>query len=241
MGKSLISQRRGKGSATFRAPSFRYAGKVEHRIPPKTKTLTAEVKDFITCQGHSVPLAKIRFEDGKDSLLLAPEGMRVGDKVSIGEEAPIKPGNTLPLRKLPEGTLVYNIEKRPGDGGKFIRSSGTFGRVVAKLNNAIIISLPSKKEKVFHPNCFATVGVCAGGGRTDKPFLKAGNKYHAMRKKNKFYPHVRGVAKNAQDHPFGGSRSQRKGRSTCTSRNAPPGRKVGMIGARRSGRPKGAK
>lgn len=241
MGKNLISQRRGKGSATFRAPSFRYAGKVEHRAPPGSKTLTGEVKDFITSQGHSVPLAKIRFEDGKDSLLLAPEGLRVGDKVSVGEEAAIRPGNTMPLGNLPEGTAVFNIENTPGDGGKFIRSSGTFGRIVAKLNNAVIVTLPSKKEKVFHPNCLATIGVCAGGGRKDKPFLKAGNKYHAMRKKNKFYPRVRGVAMNAQDHPFGGSRSQRKGRPTVAPRNAPPGRKVGMIRARRTGRKKGTK
>lgn len=241
MGKSLISQRRGKGTATFRAPSFRYAGKVKHRTLPASGTITGEIRDFITSQGHSVPLAEVRFEDGKDGLLMAPEGLRVGDTVSIGEEAPLKPGNTLPLRKLPEGTAIFNIENTPGDGGKFIRSSGTFGKVVAKLNNTVIVSLPSKKEKVFNPNCLATIGVCAGGGRTEKPFLKAGNKYHAMRKKNTYWPRVRGVAKNAQDHPFGGSRSQRKGRPTVAPRYAPPGRKVGMIRARRTGRPKGAK
>lgn len=241
MGRNLISQRRGKGSATFRAPSFRYAGKVKHRLWLQSGTITGEVRDLIQSQGHSTPLAEIRFEDGKDDLLLAPAGLRVGDKVSIGEDAAIRPGNTLPLRKLPEGILVFNIENTPGDGGKFVRASGTFARVVAKLNNAVIIILPSKKEKVFNPNCLATVGVCAGGGRKEKPFLKAGTKYHAMRKKNKYYPRVRGVAKNAQDHPFGGSRSLRKGRPTVAPRNAPPGRKVGMIRARRTGRKKGAK
>lgn len=241
MGRNLISQRRGKGSATFRAPSFRWAGKVEHRSRPQFGAVTGVVRDLIRSQGHSTPLAEVRYEDGKNDLLLAPEGLRVGDKVSIGEDAAIKPGNTLPLGKLPEGTLVYNIENSPGDGGKFVRSSGTFARVVAKLNNAVIVTLPSKKEKVFNPNCFATVGVCAGGGRPEKPFLKAGKKYHAMRKKNLYWPRVKGVCKNAQDHPFGGSRSLRKGRPTVAPRNAPPGRKVGMIRARRTGRKKGAK
>ncbi len=241
MGRNLIQQRRGRGTARFRAPSFRYKGKIEYRQHDKDKTLTGTVRDFVQCQGHSVPLAEVRFEDGVNELLLAPEGLRVGDTVAIGAEAPVKPGNALPLKKCPEGTLVFNIENTPGDGGKFVRSSGTFARVVAKLNNAVIVALPSKKEKVFHPNCFATVGVCAGGGRTDKPLLKAGTHHHKKRTKNKFYPKVRAVAKNAQDHPFGGSRSLRKGRPTVAPRNAPPGRKVGMIRARRTGRKKGTK
>ncbi len=241
MGRNLISQRRGKGSATFRAPSFRWAGKVEHRHLSQPGTLTGEVRDLVRSQGHSTPLAEVRYADGEDDLLLAPEGLRVGDKVAIGADAPVQPGNTLPLRNLPEGTLIFNIENSPGDGGKFVRSSGTFARVVAKLNDAVIVILPSKKEKVFNPNCLATVGVCAGGGRKEKPFLKAGKKYHAMRKKNLYWPRVKGVAKNAQDHPFGGSRSLRKGRPTVAPRNAPPGRKVGMIRARRTGRRKGSK
>ena len=236
MGKNLIAQRSGRGTRKFRAPSFRWAGKVSYRRPAQAQTLTAVVRDLITSQGHTTPLAEIRFEDGQDSLHIAPEGLRVGDTISIGENAPVQLGNTLPLKNVPEGTLIYNIENTPGDGGKFVRASGTSARVVSKLNNAVIVALPSKKEKVFNPNCFATVGICAGGGRPEKPFLTAGNKYHYMEKKNKYYPRSKGVAMNAADHPFGGSRTLRKGRPTVAPHNAPPGRKVGMIRARRTGR-----
>jgi large subunit ribosomal protein L2 len=167
--------------------------------------------------------------------------VKEGDIVKIGTAAgtSVAPGTIKTLKELPEGTDIFNIESVPGDGGKFVRSSGTFGRVVAKLNNAVIIAMPSKKERVFNPNCLATVGIISGGGRPEKPFLKAGNKFHAMRKKNKFFPRAKGVSMNAVDHPFGGSRSLRKGRSTCAPHNAPPGRKVGMIRARRTGRKKG--
>src|SRR3989338_2849729 len=238
MGKNLISQRRGRGTSPFRVPSFRYPGQAKHRQPGEAQ-LNGEIKDLIRSQGMSAPLAEVRFQDGESNLMIAPEGVKVGDEVVTGASAPVQVGNTLPLKSLPEGTLVHNIESRPGDGGKFVRSSGTAARIVAKLNDAIIVALPSKKERVFHPNCLATVGIVAGGGRPEKPFLKAGTKFHAMKKKNTYWPRVSGVKMNARDHPFGGSRSLRKGRPTVAPRNAPPGRKVGMIRARRTGRKPG--
>ena len=237
MGKNLIQQARGKGSPTYRSPSFRFKGSVHYG-----KTMEQNVKgiilDLIHCAGHSAPLASVKLENGSEVLIVAGEGLCVGESIDVGPEAVIKAGSICPLKHIPEGTFIYNIEIRPGDGGKICRASGTFGRVVAKMQNRVMVLLPSKKEKPFLPECRASIGIIAGGGRLEKPFYKAGNRYHAMRAKNKLYPRVSGVAMNAVDHPFGGSRSSHKGRPTTISRNAPPGRKVGMIAARRTGRKK---
>jgi len=150
----------------------------------------------------------------------------------------IKTGNTLPLTKIPTGVVIYNIEGRPGDGGKFARTSGSSARIVAKSTKRIIVQLSSKKQKEFHKECMATIGVAAGAGRTDKPFLKAGNKFRYMKAKGKYWPIVSGASMNAVDHPLGGARSSRKGRPTIAPKNAPPGRKVGMIRPRQTGRNK---
>jgi large subunit ribosomal protein L2 len=160
----------------------------------------------------------------------------VGADVAIGDITEIKSGNVMPLRNIPEGTNVYNIESNPGDGGKFVRASGTFARILSKMRDRIIVLLPSNKKKEFRPDCKAVVGIIAGGGRTEKPFLKAGNKYYAMKAKNKLWPITSGTSMNSVDHPFGGSSSGHKGRPTQSSRHAPPGRKVGKIAPRRTGR-----
>ena len=136
---------------------------------------------------------------------------------------------------MPEGTMIYNIENQPGDGGKFCRASGTFAKLLVKTDSSVTIELPSKKTKKFSSSCRAAIGVVAGGGRKEKPMLKAGRNYHKYRAKNKLYPKVSGVAQNAVDHPFGGSSSGNIGRPSVAPRNAPPGRKVGKIRPRRTG------
>jgi large subunit ribosomal protein L2 len=236
MGKNLIQQKRGKGSSRYRAPSFNYKGKAAYG---SYKVVTGQVIDLIKCPGHTAPLMDIKYDNGEQVLLQAPEGIRVGATTANGEGAGIKDGNVLPLKSIPEGTAIYNIENLPGDGGKFVRSSGVFAKIVAKIGNRIVVLLPSKKEREFNPECRATVGIIAGQGRTEKPFLKAGFKYHAMRARNKRYPRVKGVAMNAVSHPFGGSSTCSKGKASTVSRDAPPGRKVGKIAARRTGRKKG--
>jgi large subunit ribosomal protein L2 len=138
------------------------------------------------------------------------------------------------LKNIPEGTMICNIERQPGDGGKFVRAGGTFGKVVAKTQEGVLVRLPSKKEKVFHQECRAIIGIVAGAGRTEKPFLKAGTRYFAMKAKNKLWPKMRGVAMNAVSHPYGGKR-KKKGKPTIAPRFAPPGRKVGKIAPRRTG------
>lgn len=237
MGKRLIQQARGKGGPTYRAPSFRYRGAPRHAkesgIP-----IEVTVTDLMTCRGHSAPLAEVAYSTGGKGLMIAPEGIKVGSKLISGDEADLAPGNATKLKNLQEGTLVYNIESSPLDGGKFCRSSGTFARIVSKTKDRVTVQLPSKKQKTFSGECRANLGIVAGGGRPEKPFLKAGKRHFAMKAKNKLYPLTSAASMNAVDHPFGSSRSSRKSKARAAPHNAPPGRKVGMWKPRRSGRKK---
>jgi len=233
MGKNLIQQARGRGGPTYRAPSFNYVGAAKHRKEIKDK-VKGIVKELLHCPGHSAPLARIAYEDGESCLLIAPEGIKQGDSVSYNIEE-ISPANTLHLKDIPEGTLIYNVESVPGDGGKFARASGTFAKILAKSSQRIVIQLPSKKQKDFNPSCRANIGIVAAGGRPDKPFLKAGVRHFRMKAKNKLYPSISGTSQNAVDHPFGTSRSSKKGHPTIAPKNAPPGKNVGKIRPSRTG------
>lgn len=238
MGKNLIQQARGRGGPTYRSPGHRFKGAAKH-VRFQENTITGKVVNLLKCPGHSSPLAEVRYETGEVTLLIAPEGVKIGSQVQSGTEAVAQTGNTLPLQMIPEGTLIYNIEGSPGDGGKFVRSSGVFAKILTNVKGKIVVMLPSKKQKEFDPNCRASIGVIAGGGRTEKPFAKAGNRFKAMKARNKLYPNVSGNAQNAVDHPFGNKRSSRKSKARVAPHNAPPGRKVGMIRARRTGQKKG--
>ncbi|MGM5485278.1 MAG: 50S ribosomal protein L2 [Nanobdellota archaeon] len=237
MGKRLIQQARGKGGPTYRAPSFRYGGEVGYTLPHE-ETLTGQVVDIVKSAGHSSPLVRVEYANGESSLQVSAEHIKVGDEVGMGSEAQVRKGNVLPLDNIPEGTLVFNIEGRPGDGGKFVRSTGGAAKVVAQMKDKVVVELPSKKKKEFNRECRATIGSIAGSGRKDKPLVKAGKNYYLHKAKNKLWPKVSGNAQNAVDHPFGNSRSLRKSKATPAPRNAPPGRKVGMIRARHTGRNK---
>jgi len=233
MGKRIIQQARGKGGPRYRANSFRHKG------PAKVinKDVKATVIDLISCPGHYAPLAVLHYPSIKSyGLIIAPEGISVNEELTIGPQGEIKIGNTMPLNNIPEGTPIYNIESVPGDGGKFVRSSGVAAKIITKTDKAIIVQLPSKKKKTFHPNCRATIGTVAGSGRVEKPFFKAGRKFYAMKAKNKLWPKVSGGAMNAVDHPFGNKRSSRKAKAKPAPKNAPPGRKVGMLRPRHTGR-----
>lgn len=238
MGKSLIQQKRGKGSPRYRAPSFRFKGKAKYLNYEQDKMLTASITDILHSSGHSAPLMGLKYSNGKIGLLQAPDGIKVGDKIEVGETAQQKTGNVLPLKNIPEGTSIYNIEANPGDGGKFVRASGAFAKIITKMEEGIVVELPSSKRRTFLPECKAIIGVIAGSGRTEKPFLKAGKKHYVMKARNKIWPQVSGTSMNAVSHPFGGSSSHAKGIPTQSSRNAPPGRKVGKIAPKRTGRHK---
>jgi len=236
MGKRIIQQARGKGGPSYRAPSHTYKGSAKH--PSSKEATKGTILALTSCRGHSAPLALIQYENGEATVTLAPEGIRVGDIVETGAQAELNPGNVLELKNIPEGTLVYNIESMPGDGGKFCRAGGACAKVVTHSGGKVTIMLPSKKQREFLGTCRAAIGTIAGGGRLDKPFLKAGKRFYAKRAKNKLYPIVGGAAQNAVDHPFGNKRTSRKSKARPTARNAPPGRKVGSLAARRTGRKK---
>jgi len=234
MGKNLIQQKRGKGSSTYTTPSHNFPGVA--KIPPAGQ---GTVLDFIDSKVHTAALAVIRHDDGGLYLTIAPEQMRVGQTVAFGAEATAAIGNALPLKSIPEGTLIHNIEARPGDGGKFVRSSGASARIFAKYGDKVTVIFSSKKRKILHANCLAQIGVVAGGGRTEKPLLKAGNAYWKNKAKNRRWPIIGGTSQNAVSHPFGNKRSLRKSKAKPAPKNAPPGRNVGMIHPRRTGRKKG--
>ncbi|MBS3064607.1 MAG: 50S ribosomal protein L2 [DPANN group archaeon] len=234
MGKRGIQRARGAGGPRYRAPSFNYAGRLTY--PKQTdETLRGEVIDIINSVGHYAPLAVVRYEDEQEVLLPAALGLRKGDTVFAGKNAPAKQGNILRLGDVPSSYPVFNIEIVPENGPKFVRSSG-MAYVVTKEGDKVILKMPSKKLVKINENCRVIVGVIAGGGRIDKPFVKAGKKHIARRRRGKLHPTVSGVAQNAVDHKFGGTHRRTKGRPTTTSRNAPPGRKVGLIAARSTGR-----
>ncbi|NVM01100.1 MAG: 50S ribosomal protein L2 [Candidatus Helarchaeota archaeon] len=236
MGKRIRVQRR--NSPTFKANTHKRKGKISHLSLSEQK-ITGIIIDLVHESGRGAPLALINFDNGKKGYMLIPEGVFIGQKIEIGEKVPIKEGNSCPLKNIPEGTPVFNIELKPGDGGKLVRAGGTYGTIISRSLTKAMIRLPSGKLKSFIPTCRATIGIVAGGGRPEKPIVKAGKKFHMTKAKRKKWPITRGVAMNTVDHPHGGGGHQHIGKKGSTvSRNAPPGRKVGLIAARRSGRKK---
>lgn len=238
MGKRIRVQRRGGGSPTFRAASHRRVAPVKYP-PALGERLGGVLRGRVTAifhePGRGSPMASVRLETGEVHHTAVPEGVHEGQGVVLGGEAPVEVGNVLPLGRIPEGTMICDVELHPGDGGKIARSSGTYVTVVGHTPEGTQVRLPSGKTRYLNDLCWATVGVVAGAGRVEKPFLKAGAKHHLMRAKGRVYPRTRGVAMVAAAHPYGSSK--RGGRKTTTvSRGAPPGQKVGLIAARSTGR-----
>jgi large subunit ribosomal protein L2 len=236
MGKRLRLQRRGKGTPKYRA-TINAKVDIRYNFFKNEETLKGQVVKLFSDPIRTAPVAEILFQDGKKDFLVACEGIKTGDKVVFGKDAENKPGNVLFLNNVLPGAQIFNIEKNYGDGGKFVRATGQSAMLMSKKENSAIVKLPSGKIKEFPLSVRATIGVVAGSGRTKKPFVKAGNKFHAMKAKSKPYPRLRGVAMNAVDHPFGGLQHH-VGHSKSTSRHAPSGRKVGAVASKRTGRKK---
>ncbi len=232
MGKRIIQRARGKGGPRYRAPSHRYAGKAEYYL---SKNISSGlIVDIIHDQGRNTPLAVVKFSDGVQKLHIAPEGVKVGDTMKYWSGLDL--GSVLPLGQIPDGMTVFGIETHPGSGPKFCRSSGSCATIMGKMKDRVRISFPSGKIREMNENCLATVGIPAGSGRKNKPWVKAGTKYIALRKRGKLYPRVSGVAMSPVDHPFGGK--TKPGIPKSVSRHAPPGRKVGSLSPRRMGKRK---
>jgi large subunit ribosomal protein L2 len=238
MPKRIIAQRRGKGSI-FRAPQNGVADIVYINLDDTQRNgiFRGEVVDIVNDTTRTATLAEIIFENGTKEYTIAAEGMRVGQRIEYGKNAELAVGNVILLGDCAEGCPVFNIETTPGDGGKLVRSSGGYALVLTKDSKSVYIKLPSNKTLTLLPECRATVGMAAAGGRPEKPVIKAGNKYWAMKARGRHWPIVRGVAMNPSSHPFGGGQHH-PGKSKSTSRHAPPGRKVGAIASKRTGRKK---
>merc|ERR1711976_201931 len=171
------------------------------------------------------------------------EGMYTGQAIYCGKNARLAVGNVLPLGSRPEGTILSNVEIQAGDRGKLARSSGNYATVISHNTdtNKTRIKLPSGLKKVVPSHCRGVVGLVAGGGRMDKPLLKAGRAYYKYKAKRNEWPKVRGVAMNPVEHPHGGGNHQHIGMASTVRRDTPAGRKVGLIAARRTGRIRGSK
>ncbi len=234
MGHRISSQARGKGGPSYRAPSHKYKSDLKH---PGTgdKTVRGTIIDIEHDPARHAPIARVALEDGEKMYLLVTEGMGVDDVIEIGSDATVRNGNTLLLRDIPTGAAICNIEARPNDGGKFVRSSGVQAQVIGKSEDRVGIRMPSGAIKWFNSHCRATIGIVAGGGRSEKPYVKAGKVFHKVKSQATRWPRVRGVAMNVIDHPFGGGGHQHPGRPKTVSRGTPPGRKVGHVAARRTG------
>jgi len=238
LGKQIRVQRRGKGGSQFTARSFRRLAPV--RFPSATQALKGVVREIMHDPARGTPLALIEFTNGNACCLAAPEGLALNQGIDFGEGASPDVGNVLPLGRMPEGTLVCSVELRPGDGGRVARASGTYCMVVSHTPQGTELRLPSGKAVYMNDHCRAMVGVVAAAGRTEKPFLKAGAAQKLMTARGRVWPTTSGQKMISASHPHGGGRHKHSGKPTTVSRNAPPGRKVGMIAARQTGRAKRA-
>lgn len=162
---------------------------------------------------RSARIALIHYADGEKRYILHPEGLKVGDRVISSETADIKPGNALPLRAMPLGTVIHNIELIPGKGGQTVRSAGASAQLLAKEGNYAQIRLPSGEVRMVHLECKATVGAVGHAEHENEALGKAGKSRYLGRR-----PHVRGSAMTPRDHPHGGGEGK-----------APVGRREGPV------------
>lgn len=206
------------------------------------------MKEVVHDPGRGAPLAKVQFRDPyryktRTETFIAAEGLYTGQFIYCGKKANLTVGNVLPLGSMPEGTIICNVEEKPGDRGALARASGNYVTVIGHNpeEGKTRVKLPSGSKKVVESNCRAVVGIVAGGGRIDKPLLKAGRAYHKYKAKRNCWPKTRGVAMNPVDHPHGGGNHQHIGHASTVARDSVPGQKVGLIAARRTGLLRGTK
>jgi len=155
---------------------------------------------------RSAFIALIRYEDGELSYILAPQRLGVGDQVVSGQQTDVKPGNAMPLSSIPIGTIVHNIELKPGKGGQIARSAGTFAQLVGRDGAYAIIRLTSGEQRLVLGACLATIGAVSNPDQANIKLAKAGRSRWLGKR-----PSVRGVAMNPVDHPHGGGEGKTSG------------------------------
>ena len=217
-GRKRISGRNNKGRITVR---FRGGGKKrryrmidfqrdKHGVPAKVASIEYD-------PNRSARIALLHYADGEKRYILWPQGLKSGDEVRAGEDAPINAGNALPLRKIPVGTIVHNLEMKIGKGGQLVRSAGTGAQLMAKEGAYAQVKLPSGEVRRIHIECYATVGQVGNLDHENASLGKAGRKRWLG-----WRPHNRGVTMNPVDHPMGGGEGRSSGgRHPCTPWGVP--------------------
>ena len=195
------------------------------------------MKALLDERGRTAPLAQLESSPGNFAYVPAVSGLAVGSHIAVGVGAAPSNGNILPMNRIPEGTRISNIELRAGDGGKLVRASGSSAILFSKGNGKAIIRLPSGKSILVDEKCRATIGQVAGGGRLEKPFMRAGPRYHAMQAAGRPYPRMRGIAMAVVYHPFGeAATSIPASRPALPGTRHPAGRWGSWLLGRRAGR-----
>jgi len=248
MGRVIRAQRKGAGGV-FKSHNKHRKGAAKFRVldfAERHGYIKGVVKEIVHDPGRGAPLARVAFRNPykykmNKQNFIAVEGLYSGQFIYCGKTADLKVGNVMPVGAMPEGTIICNAEQRPGDRGKLARASGDYATIITHNRDTgkSRLRLPSGGKISVPSVCRAQVGVVAGGGRIDKPILKAGRAHHKYRVKRNSWPKVRGVAMNPVEHPHGGGNHQHIGHAATVSRYAPPGQKVGLIAARRTGRVRG--
>mgnify|MGYP005840997559 CR=1 FL=1 len=193
----ITSRRRGGGhKRQYRIIDF---ARKKYDVPGKVVSIEYD-------PNRSARIALIHYIDGEKRYILAPEGLRVGDEVVSGENAPLRPGNAMPLRNIPQGALVHNIEFKPGKGGQLVRSAGTSAQITAKEGKYVTLKLPSGETRMFLDACYATLGEVGNKDHENVALGKAGRSRWLGRR-----PKVRGVVMNPIDHPMGGGEGRTSG------------------------------
>jgi large subunit ribosomal protein L2 len=195
-GRKTARHRGGGHKRQYRIIDFQ---RVKDGVPAKVATI--EYDPNRTCR-----IALLHYEDGTKAYILAPKGLTVGDRVQSGQGSEIKAGNALPLRYIPVGTVVHNVELRPGQGGKMARSAGVGVQLVAKEGDYATLRLPSTEMRRVAIDCRATVGEVGNAEHELVKIGKAGrNRWKGVK------PQTRGVAMNPVDHPLGGGEGKTSG------------------------------
>ncbi len=188
-GRVTVWQRGGGHTRRYRRIDFR-------RNKPG---VPAQVASIEYDPNRSAHIALLHYRDGEKRYILAPLGLRIGDSVSAGPEAEIRPGNSLPLSSIPVGTVIHNLELQPGKGGQLVRSAGTSAQVLGKEGSYAAVRLPSGEVRRVHQMCYATIGEVGNPDHSNIRLGKAGRKRHRG-----IRPTVRGSAMSPRDHPHGG-------------------------------------
>jgi len=166
---------------------------------------------------RSANIALLHYADGEKRYILAPLGLRVGDRIESGPDAEIRPGNALPLSRMPLGSIIHSIEMKPGKGGQLVRAAGGSAQLMAREGDYATLRMPSGEHRMVHVKCMATVGQVGNPDHENQSIGKAGRSRWLGRR-----PNVRGVAMNPVDHPMGGGEGKSSGgRHPCTPWGVP--------------------